>query len=112
MRDKILHPADRVAPKATKLDKAALREVMKAEIRALVPDKGESRTYDEIVYALRHEKVKGFYVFWPEEIHEAIDEVKAERPAESQADCKADVAASEVDEKLLEGSEVVEERPR
>jgi hypothetical protein len=107
MTDKVLYPADRVAPEAAKLDKAELRESLKAAIRALVPDSGKPMTYDAIVYALRHEKSRGFYVFWPGEIYVAIDEVKAERPVESQADCKA-VA---VDAKLLEGVEVVEERP-
>jgi hypothetical protein len=97
MTNKILHPADRVAPKATKLDKAALREAMKAEIRALVPNGGESVPYDAIVHALRHEKKKGFYVFWPEEIVVAIDEVKAERPAESQL-----AVAAVIEEKPVE----------
>lgn len=105
MSKNMLYPEDRIAPEKPVIDVEAVRETAKQMIRDAVPRGGEAKTVDELVLFVRKDDSTDCYMLWPAEVVELIDEVRAERPVESQLEW-----AKSKDEGLLPGDvKLVEE---
>jgi hypothetical protein len=105
MSKTMLYPEDRIAPEKPVIDVVAVRAVAKQMIRDAVPRGGEAKTVDELVLFVRKDDSTDCYTLWPAEVVELIDEVRAERPVESQLEW-----AKSKDEGLLPGDvKLVEE---
>lgn len=101
MSDGVLYPEDRVPPHPQTVDPVAVRATAKNRIRAAVPRGGQPKTYDELIKLVRKDDGSGCHTLWPEEVVTLIDEVKAERPSESQK-LIAETIAKPVEEDAME----------
>ena len=79
----MLFPADRVPPARGTPNIAAAIAHARNTVRDYVPNGGVPRTYDELIKLVRDVNDDG-YLLTTEQIIEAIDEVKAQRPVDSQ----------------------------
>jgi hypothetical protein len=98
MSKTMLYPEDRIAPERPVVDLEAVRAVAKQMIRDAVPRGGEAKTVDELVLFVRKDDSTDCYMLWPAEVVALVDEVRAERPVESQLEW-----AKSKDEGLLPG---------
>jgi hypothetical protein len=81
-RKPVLYPADRVPPTRGAPNIAAAIAHAKTTIRAAVPNGGTPKTYDDLMCAVR--MTDDGYLLSSEQLVAAIDEVRDERPVESQ----------------------------